>query len=320
MVDGSEAQNYIDQGALMPLDLDQATIDDFYDGQLDPYYGDDGKLYAIPKDWSPLAVFCNEDLINTTSYTCGDIPTDLESWPTFLADLQGELADGKYASSLNPNLHLFGPWLQVNGASIIDENGYVDLLSEDVLENAAILEDFFDSPGFHEVTDVGYASDTDAFISGDAAVMISGAWNIGVLNETDVNYTVLEMPTYKGDNGTSMYSTGWGVNSGTQNAELATQFVEFAADRGAQIFCEDVGSLPARKSIADKVGTMDTKHGPAMMAMSEYATPVQFGTVTTPLVNEWKNNIPSVKSGELTTKEAFEIIQERVNSDLESFE
>ncbi len=321
MVDGSEAQNYINQGALLSLTdaLSDEERADFYEGQLDPYTGEDGNVYAIPKDWSPLAVYCNNNLLAQTSYSCTDIPTDLESWPQFLSDLQSELPEGTYASSLNPNLHLFGPWLQVNDNSIIADDGSVDLLNEQILENGKIVTDLFASDGFFEVTDVGYASDTDAFISGDSAIMISGAWNIGVLNTTDIDYTVLEMPTYKEDNATSMYSTGWGVNANSDNPELATEFVKFAADRGAVIFCEDVGSLPARESIAKEVGTMDTKHGPAMMAMSSYATPVQFGTVTTPLVNEWSNVIPQVKSGDMTLEEAFTQIQERVNADLESF-
>ncbi len=321
MVDGSEAQNYINQHALLNLSdsLSDEEINDFYDGQLDPYIGDDNGIYAIAKDWSPLAVYCNEGLVTNTSYTCDDIPNDLESWPSFLSKLQNELPEGTYASSLNPNLHLFGPWLQVNDNSIIANDGTVDLTSPQILDNGKILTDLFASDGFFEVTDVGYASDTDAFISGDSAIMISGAWNIGVLETTDINYVVKEMPTYKGDNGTSMYSTGWGVNANSQNPELATQFVKFAADRGAVIFCEEVGSLPARKSIAEEVGTMDTKHGPAMMAMSEYATPVQFGTVTSPLISEWSNIIPLVKSGEITLEEAFTQIEERVNADLESF-
>lgn len=321
MVDGSEAQNYINQGALLALDgaVSDSEKADFYDGQLDPYIGEDGTLYAIPKDWSPLAVYCNNDLISNTSYSCDDIPTQLEDWPDFLGALQQELPDGTYASSLNPNLHLFGPWLQVNDNSIIAEDGSVDLMNENILSNAQIVTDLFASDGFFEVTDVGYASDTDAFISGDSAIMISGAWNVGVLDDTGINYTVLEMPTYKGDHATSMYSTGWGVNSSSQNPELATQFVEFAADRGSEIFCEDVGSLPARKSVAETVGTMDTKQGPAMMAMSSYATPVQFGTVTTPLINEWANVIPEVKSGNMTLEDAFQQIQDRVNADLENF-
>lgn len=321
MVDGSEAMNYINQKSLLPLDesLSDDEIADFYDGQLDPYYGEDGSLYAIPKDWSPLAVYCNNELISKTSFTCDDVPTKLEEWPDFLANIQAELPEGAYASSLNPNLHLFGPWLQVNDNSIINSEGKVDLTNEKILDNGQIITDFFNSSGFFEVTDVGYASDTDAFISGDSAIMISGAWNVGVLEEEGIDYTVLEMPSYKGDNATSMYSTGWGVNAASENPDLATEFVKFAADRGSEIFCEDVGSLPARKSIADKVKTMDTKHGPAMMAMSSYATPVQFGTVTTPLINEWKNIIPEVKSGNLSVAEAFTQIQDRVNADLESF-
>ncbi len=107
MVDGSVAKNYIDQGALLPLSdaLSDEVINDFYDGQLTPYMDEQATIYAIPKDWSPLAVYCNNELIAKTSYTCDSIPNNLEQWPDFLASLQAELPAGKYASSLNPNLH-----------------------------------------------------------------------------------------------------------------------------------------------------------------------------------------------------------------------
>lgn len=323
MVDGTQAQSYIKEGALLSLDgvLSDEETADFFPTMLEPYIGSgDGVLYALPKDWTPLAVFCNEDILGETSFTCDDIPKDLESWPDFLSKLQAELPEGKYASSLNPNIDLIGPWLQVNDNSIIDDKGYVDLTSDQSLKNGKIITDLFASDGFFEVTDVGYASDTDAFISGDSAIMISGAWNIGVLDETDINYTVLEMPTYMGDHATSMYSTGWGVNSNSKNPELATEFIKFAADRGAEIFCEDVGSLPARKTVQDTVGTLDTDYGPAMMAMADYGQTSQYGTVSDPLSSEWKNTIPSVKSGEITLEEGFQTIQDRVNKDLENFD
>ena len=320
MVNGTDAQNYIDQGALLALDehVTQAEKDDFYGAML-PTYTREDVLYALPKDWSPLAIYCNEEIFGQTSYTCSDIPTDLESWPKFLGELQKQLSEGQYASSLNPNLHLLGPWLEVDGVNIIDKEGKVDLTNPEILENSKIVEELLSSPGFFEVTEVGYASDTDAFISGDSAIMISGAWNVGVLADTDIKYSVKEMPTYKGEKNGSQYTVGWGVNANSKNIDAGVEMVKFAADRGAEIFCTNVGSLPARETVAKRVGTKDTIHGSAMLPMAEYAKTVQYGTVTTPLVNEFKNTMESVKSGAMTMEEGFKQIEERINSNLENF-
>lgn len=321
-VDSAVAPNYIADGALLPLDeyVDQEDLDDIYPDILNIFQAE-GVTYALPKDWSPLATYCNEGLLNEAGSSCSEVPTDLEDWPNYLEDTQVKMPEGTYVWGGSSIIERNVAWLEADGASFITDEGKLNLSNPEIIENAKFVSQFWSNPGFIDFADLGYESEDGPFVTGETALMISGAWNRGSIetDAPDMDWKVLKMPAYKGVSWSAGSSVGWGVNSQTKHVETAVQFVEYASNEGMKIMTEDQGAIPARYSIEEELQLDDDPVYAPFLEVKDNIIPLQFADFTSELSSEWNNTIPLVINGDLTIEEGFAQIDKTINDQMENF-
>ncbi len=321
-IDSLLVKSLINDGALLELDDYIEELDDFYPNILKPFQDDDGKTYALPKDFSTLGVFYNKDLLAQAGYTEEDIPTKLEDYPKFIEELQSKLPDGKTAFLNTVDISRCFTWLQTKGVSILTEDGKVNFEDETIVKNAQILLDLAKADGSKEAIDIGYDWGGDAFGAGDAAIIMEGPWLLPTLNGDypDTNFGVIEMPTYNGEKNTPAYTVGWGVNANAENLSGGVQFANYAGgEEGMSIWCEQAKVLPSRKSVSNSLNVANDEIQKIFLNQADYATVWQMNDITSKVIQEFNNIIPKIIDGEYTIKEGFKKIDDAINKDLEDF-
>lgn len=311
-VDAYMAPFFIEQGVLMELDFNEFELDKFYAPLRDAFIRD-GKVYAVSKDYSTLALYFNKAYVNEE-----DIPATFEElWGgDFLVNLKESLPSGMAAMTYNQDLARLLYIAESGGASIIRDGIYSNLSDPKVVANLTPLFEAVKAGKLVTPQDLGQGWNGDAFGNGKTAMMIEGNWVLGHLQQNfpDIEFGVIEIPTFNGKRGTMVFTVGYGINARTNEVEAAKEFVKFATgSEGMAIWTTGAGVLPSRKDVTYSTNVKDDILKVPHIAGAEYATPWQKGTTMDTINNEFRNFIPSVVRGERTLEEALKLAEEEAN-------
>ncbi|WP_314061496.1 extracellular solute-binding protein [uncultured Vagococcus sp.] len=324
-VDASMYPFFSENGALMELDKEKMASDKFYDKLVETFSTDD-KLYAVPKDLSTLALYFNTDVFEKTGVSVDDVPKSFENLVSWLPDFQKKIDEvygkGKvFAMSYNPemarNLHL----AQRGDLSIETKDGLADLANAKIVDNLSILKELVNTKAFVTPQEIGMGWNGEAFGAGKLAIMDEGNWVYQTLKDEykKIKFTVREMPTYKEDQGSMMFSVGWGKYAGTKNSELADKWIQYATGtEGMALWVEGTGTLPSRQDVAETTKITDNADLNVHLEAWEYATPWQKGVSLTTIDTAYKNFVPKALDGSLSFKEAMAKADEQANTDIEA--
>lgn len=200
----------------------------------------DGKQYAIPTGEDTVALFYNKDKVTT-------LPTTMEE----VAEMGKKVGFQYDITNLYHNAGLI-----LSGDGYVfkkDDSGKYD--TSDIgydSESAKAAFKYIKSLKDDGLMDEGTTGDSAkaAFLDGSSSFYISGPWDISAVEETNVNYGVMPLPTLNGQTVHPFMGAQVGfVNSKSSNQDLA---FEFFKDNYGDL-CEQsykVGNrLPAIKSI-----------------------------------------------------------------------
>ncbi len=300
---------------------EEYNVDDIYENLINGFKDENGEVYAMPKDYSSLAVYTNDKLLAEAGFSKEDIPTELEKWPEFLKELQAKLPQGKQACMIDALLPRVLGFIEANGGEIINKEGYSNLQDEKVVETLNLVNSLYQNGSTNTATNLGYGWNGDAFGSEAAAIMIEGNWVVGHLrdNFSNVEFSTMEMPTYKGQKSSMLFTVGYAMNKETQNKENAWEFIKYATgNEGMTTWTTVSGTLPTRESVAKETKVADSEVFKPHIAGAEYGTVWQKG-LTLPIVDrEFSNYMPSIILGDMTVEDAMKKATETANKDIDA--
>ncbi|PHD42103.1 ABC transporter substrate-binding protein [Bacillus toyonensis] len=313
-------------GILEPLDdyigdTKGFNKDDFFKPAYNAFMGEDGKQYGIPKDYSTLGLFYNEDLLSKAGFTPNDIPTEAEKLPAFLKNLQDKLPNGVTAGITSSELarHLF--ILQANGTSITNDKGYAVLSQIDQISALQPLVDAYKDGLIKRPADLGQDWSGDSFGAQKAAIMIEGNWAIAHLKQNfpDVKFGTKETPTINGSQGSTMFTVSYSINTDSKVKGTAWEFITYASGKtGMKTWAEGSGTLPSRKSVSNELKLNDNKLLAPFVAAGSYATPWQKGDTLSIVAREYNNFLPSALKGDISLEEAMKKAENAANKDIKT--
>ncbi|MFO8069742.1 MAG: extracellular solute-binding protein [Alkalibacterium sp.] len=315
-----------EQDTLMELDPELFEIDAFYETLVESFSNDEGGLYAIPKDMSTLSLYLNEDIFEAAGVSIDEVPGSLEEYVDWLPGFQEKIDEAYpdedvFAMSYTPELSRTYHLMQRGDGDVITEDGMANLDDPTVIENLQILTDLKETGAYVTPQDVGTGWNGEAFGIGKIAIMDEGNWVYQTLNDefSDVTFTVKEMPTYKGEPGSMMFSVGWGKYAGTEESELADLWIQHVTGaEGMQEWVEGTGTLPSRQDVAEAADITSNPDLNIHLEAWEFATPWQDGVTLTTVSNAFNNYLPTVMNGEETWEAAMEEANNQANSDIEA--
>jgi len=316
-VDAYMAPFYIEQGVLMPLDEATFELDAFYQPLRDAFLKD-GQYYAVSKDYSTLALYYNKAVVDPAQ-----IPGTLEELFTgdYLETLKATLPDTMVPMTYNRDIarNLF--MAEAGGASIVKDELYSNLADPAVVENLKYEYEAAKAGKLVTPADLGTGWNGDAFGNQRTAIMIEGNWSLGFLEQNfpDVDFGVMELPTFKGKKGTMVFTVGYAINASSKSVDAASAFIQYATGtEGMATWTTGAGVLPSREDVTLATDVMNDPLKAPHIKGAEYATPWQKGTTMDTINVEFQNYMPSYISGERTLEEALKMAQDEANKTIEA--
>lgn len=315
MWDRYQTALYAPKGAIQSIDdlakQDGVDLDAFYPQAVEEMKSD-GKLYGLPLLVDVRSLAYNVDLFEEAGVeppTTWDELRDVAKKLTVKND-NGSL---KRSGFLLNDPGLFNMWLWQAGGELVNKDGTKTAYDS---EQGLQVLDFWKSLLDAGVYTNGFADTNDVFAAGDAAMKLTGPWDIPTLDKADgLNYSIAEPPAGpNGDKSSIMGGFGLVIPNGAKHSEGAWEFMKWWAtseENGVE-FAKISGWLPANREAAnDDYFTSNDKYA-AFVKTLDYAR-------TRPLVEgysdvEGKALTPALQkfmSGELTGAEALSEAREQ---------
>lgn len=248
--------SYAARGALMPLDdlikADAFPIDQYVPKSLQTHTYE-GKLYSIPRDSAPSALYYNIDAFTEAGVSPPDANwkwDDLRKAAVALTKTDGGRVT-RYGLALESND--WATWVQQNGGQVFDDplNPTKFLLAEPAgVEAIQYIGDLINKdkvvPNFLEAEQAGGTA--QLFGSGQAAMTITNPSRLGTFAQAPFKWAVANLPA--GPTGIHSNRTGgagFAINANTKNKDAAWAFLQYlAGPEGQSIFASaTAAAVPA---------------------------------------------------------------------------
>ena len=238
--------SYASRGALAPLDdlIKQSSfpIDQYVPSSL-LTHSFEGKLYSIPRDSAPSALYYNSDAFDAAgvAYPNADWKwADLRDAAIKLTTNEGGRIT-RYGLALESND--WATWVQQNGGKVFDDplKPTTFLLAEPAaVEAIQYIGDLINkdkvTPNFLEAEQAGGTA--QLFSSGQAAMVITNPSRLGTFADVPFKWAVANLPA--GPTGIHSNRTGgagFAINANSKNPEAAWAFLQYlAGPEGQSIF------------------------------------------------------------------------------------
>lgn len=209
-----------------------------------------GRHYGVPKATNTIALYYNKDMFKAKGLDPDRPP---QTWAE-LVDAARKLTDPAAnvygiafsAKANEEGTFQFLPWAQMAGAS------YENINTDGAVKALEIWKTFIDerlaSP---DTLTRGQSDSTATFNSGNAAMAISGPWELDRMvaeAKFDWGVALLPVPEEGAERSSSMGDFNWAIFSSTKHPDEAFKVLEYLVSQDHRMF-RDFGLLPARTDI-----------------------------------------------------------------------
>lgn len=246
------------------LDADPALSDGVYPITMQAYKTADG-IYGLPRDFQTIVLYYNKDMFDAAGVA---YPTDAWTWDDFRAAAKALTLDkdgdgttdqwGFWAEVLDPE-PFWGSVIWSFGGDIVDIAAGKTLISSP--EATAGFQFIYDMwltdksmPTEQQLAQYGY----DGFLSGVAAMGVSGHWSVPDYATVAFNWDIAPLPIGPAGRATGLNSAGFVIAKDSKNPDAAWEFVKYAFSDAGQTELAKVGlAIPVRQSVATSPAYLD---------------------------------------------------------------
>lgn len=231
----------------MVEESDVINADVYFEGPMNSVMWD-GRIYGVPKYTDTIGVFYNKDMFEEAGIT--EPP---QTWAQFeeYAEKLAKPEEGVYGATFSARgneegTFQFLPLIQMSGGS------YTDVNTEGAREALAMMKRMIDNGwASQDVLSLGQWDSTGTFNSGNAAMAISGPWEVDrMVEDADFEWGVTLLPTFEegGERSSALGGFNLGIMSTTEHPEEAFEVLEYMVSQDDRLFPE-FGYLPTRSDI-----------------------------------------------------------------------
>lgn len=323
-VDNPEHALFASRGAFLDLtalieESDIINKEDYFEGPLNSVSWD-GKQYGVPKATNTIALYYNVDLFKAKGLDPDKPPT---TWDELYqtAEQLTDAANNVYglafsAKASEEGTFQFLPWVQMTGGSYenINTDGAVRAL--DIWKN--LIDNKIASP---DTLTRGQWDSTGTFNSGNAAMVISGPWELNrMVEEAKFEWRValLPVPEEGATRASAMGDFNWAVFESSKHPAESFAAIEYFASQDDRLFPE-FGQLPARSDIA----LPPTGNAAKDAALTVFLDQLQYAKARGPHP-EWPKISKSIQdaiqlslTGKVSSKDALDQAQKKIDAILQ---
>ncbi|MCA9834028.1 MAG: ABC transporter substrate-binding protein [Thermomicrobiales bacterium] len=317
-VQNEYAQDFMSRDVLLAIDdymaEDGVSADEYFAPLINAYTWQ-GKLYGLPKDWSPLGAVYDPDVFSAAGVT--EFPTDWDGLRTALQAIKD--STGSVGLAIDPNFDRFIAFLFQAGGNILNEDATEVILDSDATSQAldfmyGLYSDGLISPS----ADLGAGWPGDAYAQGLAPMVFEGNWMFPFLdlNAPDKAYAVAELPAGPAGKGTPAFTNSYSIFAGSQNPDAAWVFVNYMTSYEAALKHNASGlAIPARVDLEEDYLNNFPLRAP-YLASGAYATAVQYGPGGQKFAGNASAALQSLWAGQIDVAECKQQMVDAANSDI----
>ncbi|MBX5000190.1 ABC transporter substrate-binding protein [Rhizobium lentis] len=254
-VDNPEHALFSSRGAFLDLTdmISKSTVikpGNYFPGPLKSVEWD-GKYYGVPKATNTIALYYNKDMFKAKGLDPNKPP---QTWDELVEDARKLTDPAKNiyglafsAKANEEGTFQFLPWAQMGGGSYehINADGAVKAL--EIWKT--IIDEKLASP---DSLTRGQWDSTGTFNSGNAAMAISGPWELDRMVQEakfDWGVTLLPVPKEGAERSSAMGDFNWAIFASSKHPAEAFKALEYFASQDDKMF-KNFGQLPARSDIS----------------------------------------------------------------------
>ena len=283
---------HVAAGVLMSMDslLKKDTAwhaEDYFDVVLDAFKYN-GKIYGIPKDWSPLVLYYNKDMFDSAGIS---YPDTSWTWDDFLSaakkltkDENGDGEPDQFGFLLYNNWVWALPWIWANGGRVLSEDKTRCVM--DMPETIEALQFLTDLRWKYRVAPTAaQIAQRDLFTTGKVGMVTLGRWMIPRYRTIkDFRWGVAPLPKRK-KRVTPIFTVAFVISSKCKHPDAAYRLVRFLSGEGGNKIIGKLGlAVPSIKSIAYSDVFLDPNQLPKNSQV--YLDAIKYGRLP-PVIPQW---------------------------------
>ncbi|MET8763262.1 sugar ABC transporter substrate-binding protein [Lentzea sp. NPDC004782] len=256
-------------------------------------YDRDGKTWALPDRTGPMVLYYNKDLFDKDGVS---YPTADWKWPDFLAAAQKlTVRDGDRTMRYGFAAGDWWPWWMAfmlqNGGRVLDDAGKPVINSP---ENVKAMQFYADLVHKHHVAPskkdyeaLKISSPDQLFAQGNAAMIMTGFWNIASLKESPrVRWGIA--PLFKNTKqATISFQSGLAITKSSARPELAFKVLDFLTSaEGQKPIAISGQDAPANREVQDSDDFLHPVWAITDVNMGAFKESSQFA-YTPPMTPDW---------------------------------
>lgn len=269
----------------------------------------DGKIYGVPKATNTIALYYNVDMFKAKGLDPDKPP---QTWDE-LVDAARKLNDPAKnvygiafsAKASEEGTFQFLPWAQMTGG------GYKDINTDGAVRALTIWKTLLDEKlASPDTLTRGQWDSTGTFNSGNAAMVISGPWELNRMSQEakfDWRVALMPVPEAGAARSSAMGDFNWAIFKNSKNPDAAFKALEYFVSQDPRVY-PVWGQLPARANV-EIPATGDAKKDAAVKVFLEqmkYAQPRGPHPDWMKISKSIQDAIQSALTGQATPKDALD--------------
>ena len=275
----------------------------------------DGKYYGVPKATNTIALYYNKDMFKAKGLDPNKPP---QTWDELVEDARKltDPAKNVYglafsAKASEEGTFQFLPWAQMGGGGYehINADGAVKALET----WKTIIDEKLASP---DSMTRGQWDSTGTFNSGNAAMAISGPWELERMTQEakfDWGVALLPVPQEGAERSSAMGDFNWAIFSSTKHPAEAFKALEYFVSQDDKLF-KNFGQLPARSDISIPETGQPLKDAALKVFLEQlkYAKPRGPHPQWPKISKAIQDAIQAALTGQMSPKEALDQAAEKI--------
>jgi multiple sugar transport system substrate-binding protein len=313
-VDSNVAPDWIKQGVLEPLDsyIGDSGFDTgpFFPSLLEAFKGPDEMQYGLPKDWSPLGTFTNDELLEKAGV---DPPETWDDLRSAAEELEGQVKGGKPICLSADWARLLAFVYQNGGSFLNDEKTEATINSPEAKEAVDFYVGLVNDGLAAPPDQLGAGWCGEALGKGVAAIVFEGNWLVPFMDATfpDVAYSI--NPMVKGDeDGNLAFTVSYSMGRDSKNKEAAWVLLSYLTGPDGMGTWTSLGlALPSRDDVAPPEGREP------LIDAADASRPWQFAPGFTNVITTAGNELTAVFEKKKSVDEMLQKLEEEANNELQ---
>lgn len=252
------------------------------DAELENYYEGaasvgviNGKRVAFPQNWVAPVLYYNIDMFEAAGVP---LPAADWTWDDFLSAAKALTIDEDNDGSVDTwGMWLYGryahvePWVFRNGGRYLNADETALELNDEAVNALKFLTDLVNVEGVApQPQEMEGVRQQDVMALGMSAMWVDGSWNIANVRKVagdDFRWGIAQVPVGPDATDETVAAYAWAdllsVGAGTENADLAWQFIQHMVGEGRDASDFLGGKVPAYVDIATSEGWLESDSMPA---------------------------------------------------------